>query len=182
MHTAGAVMHHGGDYQIGQLGGTARDRIVPEGELYIIDGHTDFQGYWSDLCRTFVVGEPTDLQASVCEHIAAILEDVPNMIKPGGKGTELWAWLDTRIREHPHLVDIGLIHHAGHGVGLRPHESPDLSRDREGVFEVGNVFSVEPGAYSEALNGGLRLENTFLLTEDGVENLSEYPLNLVPKR
>ena len=58
---------------------------------------------------------------------------------------------------------------------------PDLNRDREGIFEVGNVFSCEPGAYNDELNHGIRLENTFHITEDGVENLSEYPLEIVPR-
>ncbi len=178
LHSAGEVLHHGGDYQCGQLGGPARDRVIEDGELYIIDAQTAYRGYWSDLCRTFAVGDPTDLQASVYDHLKAILEDIPNLVKPGGRGTVLWQTLDARIREHPHLSDVGLIHHAGHGVGIRAHEPPDLNRDREGIFEVGNVFSCEPGAYSEALNGGIRLENTFLVTADGVENLTDYPLVL----
>ena len=73
-----------------------------------------------------------------------------------------------------------MIHHGGHGVGSRVHEMPDLNRDREGIFEVGNVFSCEPGAYSDELGYGVRLENTFLIAESGVENLSEYPTNLIP--
>ena len=178
LHTAGYVLHHGGDYQCGQLGGPARDRIIEAGELYIIDAQTEYHGYWSDLCRTFAVSEPTALQVSVYNTLKAILEDVPNLVKPGGKGTDLWKTIDARIREHEHLTDVGLIHHAGHGVGIRAHEPPDLNRDREGIFEVGNVFSCEPGAYSEALNGGIRLENTFLVTEDGVKNLTQYPLVL----
>lgn len=179
LHGAEYVMHHGGDYQCGELGGPARDRVIEAGELYVIDAQTEYRGYWSDLCRTFAVGEPTDLQMSVYEVLKAILEDVPNLVKPGGKGTDLWQTIDARIREHEHLTDVGLIHHAGHGVGIRAHEPPDLNRDREGIFEVGNVFSCEPGAYSTELNGGIRLENTFLVTEDGVKNLTQYPLELI---
>ena len=175
LRAAGEVIHHGGDYQCGQLGGPARDRAIQDGELYIIDAQTTYRGYWSDLCRTFAVGDPTDLQASVYDHLKAILADIPNLVKPGSRGTALWQTLDARIREHPHLSDIGLIHHAGHGVGLRAHEPPDLNRDREGILEIGTVFSCEPGAYSPALNGGIRLENTFLVTETGVENLTDYP-------
>lgn len=124
------------------------------------------------------MSEPTDLQASVYEMLKTILEDVPHLVRAGSKGTELWQTIDARIREHEHLTDIGLIHHAGHGVGIRAHEPPDLNRDREGIFEVGNVFSCEPGAYSAELNGGIRLENTFLVTDEGVKNLTEYPLQL----
>ena len=140
-----------------------------------------YRGYWADLARTFVVGgKPTELQASVFAHLAAILEDVPALVRPGGSATELWKTLDARIREHPHLAVDGLVHHGGHGVGVRPHEAPDLNRDRDGVFEVGDVFSCEPGGYSEALNMGVRVENTFWVTENGVENLVDYPLNLIP--
>ena len=180
---AGEVVDHGGDYQCGEFGGTARDRKIQSGEMYIIDAHTTYRGYWADLCRSFVVGgEASDIQLSAYEHLAHILEDVPNLVKPGGKATELWRVVDARIREHPVLADTGLIHHAGHGVGLRPHEAPDLNRDREGVFEVGDVFSCEPGAYCEELRVGIRLENTFLITESGVENLSTYPLDPIPSR
>lgn len=179
----GENIFHGGDYQCAELGGWARDRTIEAGELYIIDAHTAYHGYWSDLCRTWSVdGKPTDLQVRVYEHIKSILEDVPNVVKPGGKGTELFAMIDARIRELPEFADIGLIHHAGHAVGIRPHEMPDLNRDREGIFEVGNVFSCEPGAYNDELNHGVRLENTFHITENGVVNLSAYPLEIIAER
>jgi Xaa-Pro dipeptidase len=179
----GENIFHGGDYQCAELGGWARDKTIEAGQLYVIDAHTAYHGYWSDLCRTWSVdGKPTDLQIRVFDHIKAILEDIPNLVKPGGKGTELFATIDARIRELPEFADTGLIHHAGHAVGIRPHEMPDLNRDREGIFEVGNVFSCEPGAYNKELNFGIRLENTFHITNDGVENLSEYPLELVPRK
>lgn len=181
IEAAGEPVEHGGDYRAGEVGGPARDRIIEKGQMYILDIQSEYHGYWSDLCRTFVIGgEPTDLQQSVYDHVAAILAGVPNMVRPGGRGTAVWREIDERLREHPHLADKGLIHHGGHGVGSRVHEMPDLNRDREGIFEVGNVFSCEPGAYSDELGYGVRLENTFLIAESGVENLSEYPTNLIP--
>lgn len=176
---AGETVHHGGDYRCGEFGGPARDRAVNAGELYIIDGQSVYRGYWADLCRTFAVAEPTPLQREVFDHLASILAEVPTRIKPGERGTELWRWLDRRIREHPHLREVGLIHHGGHGVGLRPHEAPDINRDREGIFEPGDVVSCEPGAYTPALNAGIRLENTFLVTDTGCELLSHYPVALI---
>ena len=174
----GEVVEHNGDYHAGELGGFAQDRAVPAGELYIIDAWTTYRGYWSDLCRTFAVGEPTPLQREVFDHVAGILAAAPSRIQPGARGTELWRWIDGRLREHPHLREIGMLTHAGHGIGLRAHEAPDLNRDREGILEVGDVVCVEPGAYSAALNGGVRLENTYLVTESGAELLSDYPVAL----
>ena len=181
MLTAGEIVPPTGDYRSGVPGGFARDRQIEAGELYIIDAWTIYRGYWCDLCRAFAVGQPTDLQQSVFEHIAAVQREVPGLLKPGVKGTEVWRALDARLREHPALAGTGLVHHAGHAVGLRPHEAPDLNRDREGILEAGNVVSVEPGAYLPELRAGVRLENMYLITETGAELLSDYPMNLLPK-
>jgi Xaa-Pro aminopeptidase len=109
--------------------------------------------------------------------VAAVLAEVPREIKPGGSGTALWHWMDRQLREHPHLAGTGLTTHGGHGIGTRVHEMPDINRDREGLLAVGNVITCEPGGYSPELNAGIRLENAFLITETGVENLSPYPLD-----
>lgn len=175
---AGETIFHSGDYQSGQLGGFARDRLIQAGELYVIDAWSTFHGYWSDLCRTFAVSDPTPLQREVYEHIASIQRAVPERLQPGMRGTELWRWMDGKVREHPHLREVGLIHHAGHGTGLRAHEIPDLNREREGILEIGDVVCVEPGAYTAELNAGIRLENTYWITENGAELLSDYPMTL----
>lgn len=176
------VHYYGGDFQSGAFGGTARDRVIPAGELYIIDAQADINGYWSDLARTWSVSEPTALQQSVYDHLAGVLGAVPEMARPGRSCREFWRELNQRIAAHPHLAASGLVHHGGHGVGLRVHEAPDLSRDRDDVFEVGNVFSCEPGGYSDELRQGIRLENTFWITAQGVETLSASPLTLTPRR
>jgi Xaa-Pro dipeptidase len=181
---AGEPVWHGGDYRCGDfggpglVGGPARDRPIQAGELYVIDGQSTYRGYNADTCRTFAVGKPTALQQSVYDHLVAIHAEVPRFIRPGAHGSDLWHFIDREIRKHPHLKDTGLIHHGGHGVGLRPHEPPDINRDRDGIFRVGDVVSCEPGAYSSELNAGIRLENTFLVTETGCELLSDFPFGL----
>ncbi|MBI2190836.1 MAG: aminopeptidase P family protein [Planctomycetes bacterium] len=183
MLAAGERVFHDGDYRSGLPGGFARDRGVERGEMYIIDAWTIYRGYWSDLCRAFVVGDtPTDLQSSLFEHLSGIQRKVPAMLKPGAKGTDLWRALDALIREHPALANSGLSHHAGHGVGLRPHEAPDINRDREGILEPGDVVSVEPGGYTSAARCGVRIENTYLITDSACVNLSDYPIEILPRR
>ena len=181
MLKAGERVFHDGDYQCGERHGPARNRRIERGELYILDGHTCCRGYWSDLARTFIVdSQPTDLQQSIFDHIAAVQDSVPSLLKPGARGTEIWRALDDQIREHPALADTGLVHHAGHGIGIRMHEPPDLNRDREGILRVGDVVCVEPGGYTPEARYGARIENTYLITEYGAENLSEYPVNIIP--
>jgi len=175
---AGEQVFHSGDYRAGEFGGSARNMVLDAEDLYIIDAWTHYRGYWSDMARTFAIGEVTPLQREVYRHMANILREVGGQLKPGVPGTEIWAWIDRRIREHPRLRDVGLPHHAGHGVGLRAHELPDLNRDRGSELRPGDVVSVEPGSYLPELRPGFRLENMFLITETGSELLSEYPLSL----
>ncbi len=177
--SAGEIVYHNGDYHSAADGGDARDRSLEGGELYIIDAWTNYRGYWSDLSRTFVVGEEiTDTQQSIFDHIRQVQEAVPNILKPGIDGTEVWRQVDALIRQHPLLAEKGLVHHAGHAVGLRAHELPDLNPTRGGTLEVGCVISVEPGAYIEPAGAWVRLENMYLITETGAELLSVYPMSL----
>ena len=180
---AGEKVFHDGDYQSGQMGGFARDRPIEAGELYVIDAWTTYRGYWADLCRTFSVdGEPTDLQQSIFDHVKAFHQQVPTYLQAGKDGTECFGAMDAHIRQHPALADAGLVHHAGHNGGLRAHQMPDLNGERGGTLEVGNVVSVEPGGYTAEARLGVRLENMYLITEKGPENLSDYPMELIAQK
>jgi Xaa-Pro aminopeptidase len=175
---AGEIIFHNGDYRSGVPGGFARNRPIEAGELYIIDAWSCYRGYWSDLSRVFAVSEPTPLQTEMYDWIADVLRGVQNEIRPGRDGTEIWAWLDARLREHPHLSKLGLRGHGGHSIGTRAHEQPDINKDRGGVLETGMILCVEPSGYSPELNAGIRLENQFLVTDTGAELLSNIPLTL----
>ena len=77
-------------------------------------------------------------------------------------------------------------HHLGHGVGLYPHEAPHLNPNWDDRFAVGDVFTVEPGLYTEALRAGIRIEENFLVTQTVSSNSQQHPPNssvrLVPTR
>ena len=172
MATAGEKVFHDGDYQCGAYNGPARNRRIERGELYIVDAWTTYRGYWSDMSRTFVVGsEPTDVQQALFDHIRSVQQQIPALLRPGADGSDVFAALDALIREHPPLATDGLIHHGGHCTGLRAHEMPDINPQRGGEFEPGNVVCVEPGGYFEAARYGVRLENIYLITADGCEDL-----------
>jgi Xaa-Pro aminopeptidase len=175
---AGEIVFHNGDYRSGVPGGFARNRQIEAGELYIIDAWSCYRGYWSDLSRAFAVSEPTALQQEVFDWIADVLRGVQNEIRPGRDGTEMWVWLDARLREHPHLRDKGHRGHGGHSIGTRAHEQPDINKDRGGRIEAGMILCVEPSGYSPELDAGIRLENQFLVTATGAELLSDIPLTL----
>ena len=175
---AGEKVFHDGDYQCGQAGGFARDRNIEDGELYIIDAWVSYRGYWSDLCRTFAVTEPTPLQESIYDHLSGFHDRIGDYLQAGLDSRECAKAMDAYIRELPVLADTGLGHHGGHTIGLRAHQMPDVNATRGGIFQVGHVVSIEPGSYIPEARAGVRLENRYLITESGPENLSVYPMEV----
>jgi Xaa-Pro dipeptidase len=168
----------GNDYACGERGGPPRNgRKAQAGELYILDLGPAYRGYYADNCRAFAVDRrPTDEQLTAWQHIQRVLAHVEKSVKPGKRCKELFHECDAILHEAP----IGVFnHHLGHGIGLFPHETPHLNPYWYDVFEVGDVFTCEPGLYDEqVLRAGIRLENDYLVTETGVENLSPFPLEL----
>ena len=166
----------GNDYQCGSPGGPPREREAKAGELYILDLGPAYRGYYADNCRTFAVdGKPTDEQQAAWDMINSVLELVEQIVKPGLSCRELFQTAKAMLDEYEPGA---FFHHLGHGFGLFPHETPHLNPHWDDVFEKGDVFTAEPGLYTEALRAGIRLEQDYLVTADGVERLTGFPLEL----
>jgi Xaa-Pro dipeptidase len=97
-------------------------------------------------------------------------------IRPGKGCREIFEETRQMIAQFPG----GTWHsHLGHGIGLFPHEAPHLNPNWNDVFEVGDVIAVEPAVYADdELKAGIRLENNYLVTDIGVELLSDFELGL----
>ncbi len=166
----------GNDYQSNSPGGPPRPRAARSGELMILDLGPAYRGYYADNCRTFAVdGNPSDAQLQARDIILGVFETVRSGVRPGASCRELFveckAVLDAYRPE-------SFFHHLGHGVGLYPHEAPHLNPNWDDTFEVGDVFTVEPGLYADDLRAGIRIEENFVVTEDGVEQLTSTPTEL----
>ena len=101
---------------------------------------------------------------------------IEQKVKPGASAKQLFKEVEALLGEFSHG---GFPHHLGHGVGLYPHEAPHLNPFWDDVFEEGDVFTVEPGLYSEELAHGMRLENNYRVTAGGVQLLTPFTLELV---
>jgi Xaa-Pro aminopeptidase len=169
--------HLGNDYQCASIGGPPRaGRAAGDGELYILDLGPCYRGYFADNARTIAVNRrPTDEQYRAWQTIMEAHEIVQRLAKPGARCQDLYNAVDAHYRQagFPPLP-----HHLGHGVGLQPHESPHLNLHWDDVLMEGEVFSAEPGIYSEALRAGIRIENQYLVTSSGVLNLT--PSDAIP--
>lgn len=166
----------GADYQCNSPGGPPRERNAQAGELYILDLGPGYRGYWADNCRTFSVDRnPTDEQLSAWAAIVKVLDHVEQTVRPGVSCRELFNQAKAMLDEHR---DGAFFHHLGHGFGLFPHETPHLNSNWDDAFEEGDVFTAEPGLYYDELRAGIRLEQNYVVTADGVDRLTSFPLDL----
>ncbi len=170
------LTYFGQDFQCNSRGGPPRNREAQAGELYILDLGVGFRGYHSDNSRTYAVnGQPTDLQQQAWESIAEVFPLVESKVRPGVSCKQLFEEVQELLdRRLPWVFN----HHLGHGVGLAPHEGPHLNPRWDDQFEEGDFFTVEPGLYHNDLQHGIRLEQNYIVTADGVELQTDYPLEL----
>ena len=168
----------GNDFQCNSPGGPPRDRAAQAGELFILDLGPSYRGYYADNCRTIAVDkQPNDQQLAAWQAIVDVLEMVEATVRPGVSCRELFAKAQRMLDD---FAPGAFFHHLGHGFGLFPHEAPHLNPNTrwDDVFEVGDTFTAEPGLYTEELKAGIRLEQNYLVTGDGVERLTQFPLDL----
>src|SRR5438270_9618554 len=153
------------------------DRRVEPGELDVIDFGAVVDGYCSDMTRTLCVGEPAE---DIALRMAAVVKESQRegvaSVKAGVRGRDVDETCRTVI------VDAGwgdaFIHGTGHGVGLEIHEAPRVASTSEDVLVAGHVVTVEPGVYL-AEHGGVRIEDTVVVTDDGCIVLTNAPKELL---
>lgn len=169
----------GGDFVSGErsleVGGIASDRAFKKGDTLILDLQASYNNYWSDLCRTFVIGKkPSGKQQKVAETLSRALDRAQETMHPGTKGKEIYSVVNDEITKSGYSK---LVHHAGHSIGLDDQEPPWFIPNSEDRIEEGSVVVVEPGIYTKDA-GGIRLEEAFVITKKGCQRISNYPRDL----
>jgi Xaa-Pro aminopeptidase len=147
-------------------------RPVQEHEPTLFEIWVCADGYWCDHTKNVCPGELDARYDELLDALLGVYERALDHCRPGASLAEL----DRLIREG--IAAAGYpdqpTHPIAHGVGARAHEPPYAHQAGGGTIEEGMVLAVEPGAYWEG-GGGLRIEDNFLITEDGPEKLSSYP-------
>ena len=168
-----------GDFAAGEGslagGGPPTRRRLARGDTIILDLHAASGNYWSDLCRTFVVGAPpSPEQEGALQALARAKEAGERLLLPGTKGRDVYEAVSAALEKGGFGV---LPHHAGHGVGLDDQEPPWFIPGEERELQEGAVVVLEPGVYSPK-PGGMRIEDIYVVREGGPEKLSSSPLGL----
>ena len=156
--------------------GVAGDRVIQEGDFITMDFGVLYQGYCSDMTRTVAVGYVTEEMRKVYDTVLQAQKAGLAATKPGATGREI----DGAARQL--ITDAGYGQYFGHGyghcLGLKVHERPSCSPGNQKPMEVNMVSSAEPGIYLPG-KFGVRIEDVVIFTEDGYENITASPKNLI---
>ena len=145
--------------------------VIKEGDIVTIDFGCYYEGYCSDMTRTFFVGKATNEELINIHNIVQQAAKIQiEEIKPGLKCLDIDKIGRDYITEKGYGKEF--CHGTGHGIGLDIHEEPYLTVKGETVLQPGMVVTVEPGIYVEGL-GGVRIEQDILVTKEGYEILNK---------
>jgi Xaa-Pro aminopeptidase len=155
--------------------GGCTERKIRKGDLTVVDIGAVYKNYRSDMTRTFVAGEPSEKQEKIHAIVKGAQDRAFAAIKPGAKTSKV----DAAGRQAIAKAGYGefFVHGLGHGVGLDVHEAPTLNSISKEKLKAGNVVTDEPGIYLVGY-GGVRIEDTVLVTEVGAEKLTIGPYGL----
>jgi len=148
------------------------DRKLQAGDLLVVDWGAAFDGYISDLTRTFAV---VKVDAEY-EKIHKIVQEANAAGRAAGKPGVPCADVDKAARDVIERSGYGkyFTHRTGHGIGMEGHEEPYMRGDNMQLLEPGMAFTVEPGIYLPGRNG-VRIEDNVVITETGADVLSDMP-------
>ncbi len=155
--------------------GSPSERCLEPGDFVLADFGALYKGYRSDITRTFVLGPISTKQREVYEVVRQAQAAALSMLKAGASGVEICTGT-RRIIEDEGYGDY-TAHGVGHGVGLEIHEDPFVTSANDVMLQVGHVITVEPGIYIPDW-GGVRIEDTVVITETGCRVLTESPKEL----
>ena len=155
---------------------TPSERKLQPGDLLVIDWGAAVDGYYSDLTRTFAIGE-VDPEY---RHIAEVVKLANQVGRAAGKPGLPAGSVDHAAREVIQDAGYGeyFTHRTGHGLGLEVHEPPYMFAENTLLLAPGMTYTVEPGIYLPG-RGGVRIEDNVVITETGCETLSDLPRELI---
>lgn len=156
--------------------GVAGDRVIQDGDFITMDFGALYAGYCADMTRTVAVSYVTDEMEKVYNIVLKAQLAGIAATKAGVTGKEV----DAAARQV--IIDAGygpyFGHGYGHSLGMEIHEAPNCSPSGETVMQPGVVSSAEPGIYLPG-KFGVRIEDVVIFREDGCENITHSPKNLI---
>jgi len=152
------------------------DKPVQNGDFLKIDFGAKLDGYHSDITRTAVIGKPADWQVDLHAAVTKAQLAGRNAIRADIQFKDVSQAVKQSLDETGYLEHF--THGLGHGVGLQIHEDPFFGRVEDAKIASNTVITVEPGAYLND-KGGVRVEDTIVVSPQGHQNLTNLPYELL---
>jgi Xaa-Pro dipeptidase len=151
-------------------------RKIAPGDFLVIDWGASFDGYISDLTRTFAIGKVEPELKKIYETVKQANAAGRAVGRPGIPAGDV----DRAARAVIETAGYGkyFIHRTGHGIGMEGHEEPYMHAANPLALAPGMAFTVEPGIYLPDYNG-VRIEDDVVITADGAESLSDFTRDLI---
>jgi Xaa-Pro dipeptidase len=146
-----------------------KDRVLEAGDLVICDAGIFLEGYASDTARTISIGEPSSRHASVYEHVVEARRSALELVRDGQPASALYDAVRGVYDGAGLPVHIDMV---GHGIGLDMHEPPMLAPGNDTPLRENMVICIEPWVTLPNDEGVLTIEDTFLVTRDGYQQLT----------
>ena len=156
--------------------GVPDDTVVKNGDFVTMDFGAVYKGYHSDMTRTVAVGKVSQKQKEIYDTVLSAQKAALDILKKGVSCKDADGAARDIIKNAGYGDYFG--HGTGHGVGIEIHESPNLSPRSEQILDTGHIVTVEPGIYIPD-EFGVRIEDMALITENGYENLTSTPKELI---
>ncbi len=180
IRSAGKAVIVYGDFAVSpgpeRHGGPPTERVLEPGDMFILDYSVVMGGYRSDFTNTLVVGkEPNQDQSEMFTLCRRAMAAGEKELRAGAACLTVYQAVRGAF-DKAGVADY-FPHHAGHGIGLTHPEAPYFVRHATETLAVGDVVTLEPGLYIPQ-RGGIRIENNYLITEDGYARLSNHTIAL----
>jgi Xaa-Pro aminopeptidase len=184
------ILSQGRDAGVPHSRGDARALLRPSVPLVLDIFPADKNsGYFFDLTRTFCIGAIPDELQRLHDHVLDAFNRARDAMRPGTPASDYQALVCDLFEAQGHATQRsdpktleGYVHGLGHGVGLEIHEKPSfaLHPTNHDLIETGDVVTIEPGLYFPDKELGVRIEDTFVVTSDGVATLCRGGYGLRP--
>ena len=163
--------------------GGSGSRRLEAGDTVMADIVGGYGGYIADKTRTFTLGDVAKELESAHSFTLELMAGIESLLKPGTAAGMIYSSVSERVRSSPYASGFmgcgdSQVRFVGHGVGLELDELPVLAAGIDIPLRPGMTIAVEPKIFFPG-KGGVGIENTYLITETGFENLTEFPQELI---
>ena len=155
--------------------------VIKPGNSVMVDVNGNYTGYMTDMTRTYYVEEIGDLARKAHECSIAICRRLAELGRPGTEAKALYEEAEKMAREaglHEyfmgHRQKAGFV---GHGVGIEINELPVIAPRSRDILQENNVIALEP-KFVIPKTGAVGVENTYVVTPDGLKPLTNTPEGL----